>query len=45
VTITNSIIAQNLEHGVECREGYEPVMSYNDVWGNGHMNYAAFCPT
>jgi parallel beta-helix repeat protein len=45
VTITNSIIAGNYEHGIECREEYEPVMSYNDVWGNGQLNYAAFCPT
>jgi len=45
VTITNCIIAGNDEYGIACREGYEPAVLYNNVWGNGSLNYAAFCPT
>lgn len=45
VTVTNCIIAGNDEYGIACRDGYEPAMLYNDVWGNGVLDYAAFCPT
>jgi hypothetical protein len=45
VTITNCIIAENAQYGIACREGSEPTILYNDVWGNGELNYAAFCPT
>jgi len=45
VTVTNCIISGNDEYGIACREGYEPTVLYNDVWGNGELDYAAFCPT
>ena len=45
VTVTNCIIAENDEYGIACRDGYEPTILYNNVWGNGQLNYAAFCPT
>jgi hypothetical protein len=45
VTVTNCIITGNEEYGIACREGYEPTVMYNDVWSNGELNYAAFCPT
>jgi parallel beta-helix repeat protein len=44
-TISNCIVVGNFEYGVACREGSEPTMVYNDVWGNGALDYAAFCPT
>jgi len=45
VTVTNCVIVDNDEYGIACREGAEPTVMYNDVWGNGVLNYAAFCPT
>lgn len=45
VTVTNCIIAGNDQYGIACREGYEPTVLYNNVWGNGDIDYAAFCPT
>jgi hypothetical protein len=45
VTVTNCIITGNDEYGLACREGSQPTVLYNDVWGNGTLNYAAFCPT
>jgi len=45
VIISNCIIANNGEYGIACREGSEPTILYNDVWNNGSLNYAAFCPT
>jgi hypothetical protein len=45
VTIKNCIVVNNFEYGIACREGLEPTVLYNDVWGNGALNYATFCAT
>lgn len=45
VIISNCIVVDNFEYGIACREGSQPTILYNDVWGNGALDYAAFCPT
>ena len=44
VVIKNCIIANNYQYGIACLETYEPVILYNNVWGNAQLNYAAYCP-
>ncbi len=44
VTIKNNIIVKNLVAGVLWQIGSDPVVSYNDCWGNtGYGNYAQDC--
>ncbi len=45
IIIKNCIIANNVQHGIACLEGSEPIILYNNVWNNVQLNYAAFCPT
>jgi hypothetical protein len=44
VVIKNCVIANNYQHGIACLETFEPVVLYNDVWGNVQLDYAAYCP-
>ena len=43
VSITNCIITGNSQYGVCWMTGPRPTQTYNNAWGNGELNYAAFC--
>jgi len=43
VTVTNCIITDNEQYGICWMTGPRPANLYNNVWGNGQLNYATFC--
>lgn len=43
LVIENNIIAKNSIYGIYCREFFEPVIQYNDVWENPAGNYIRNC--
>jgi hypothetical protein len=43
VTVTNCIITDNDLYGICWMTGPRPTNLYNNVWGNGQLNYATFC--